>query len=245
MADSLTKIVRPNAVELARETIRGAIANGQYGPGEFLPSERSLSEMLGISRSSLRIALLELRDQGYLASELGMAGGNRVTDLATPVSAARGLVRTMPQRFTELMEYRVAIECETARLAAKRATAKQIEILRQSLAAIAESRDAAAFRKADNLFHVTIAEASGNARLAQAVLETRSALALLIGDIAEVILETTFRAHQAVADAIHNRDSNAAERAMRAHLEYSAQELIGDCSTGAIMRDEHNSPPAA
>ncbi|MGO9677676.1 MAG: FadR/GntR family transcriptional regulator [Candidatus Sulfotelmatobacter sp.] len=226
MAKIWSPIDRPNAVDLARDTIKAAIASGQYGPGELLPNERALAQRLNISRVSLRKALLQLRAEGYLVSERGTSGGSRITSLIQPSSTARRLARRKPERFAELVEFRIGVECETARLAARRATKAQLRVIAQSISAIRDRPSVDEFRRADSAFHLGIASAAANELLARAVLETRSELFLLVGDIGELILDTTLSAHISIADALIARDADAAARAMRAHLVYAAEELL-------------------
>jgi GntR family transcriptional repressor for pyruvate dehydrogenase complex len=74
--------------ETIAEGIRAQIVNGKYGPGERLPSERELSERLGVHRSSVREALKKLEQLGMIAIRPG--GGARVVPLG---EAGLGVLR--------------------------------------------------------------------------------------------------------------------------------------------------------
>src|SRR2546426_5566037 len=106
----------PTAFEETVERLGTAIRVGLLAPGSQLPSERSLAHQLGISRSTLRLALTTLVQSGYLTSSSGPAGGTFV--------AERVPMEERPRRLdTEAwaaLDYRVAIECGAVILAAER-----------------------------------------------------------------------------------------------------------------------------
>ncbi|MDH0495176.1 FadR/GntR family transcriptional regulator [Comamonas aquatica] len=156
------------------EQIRSKIENGSFAPNTRLPAERELSEMLGISRSSVREALIVLEINGYV----DIRGGSgvyvcpfRPNPANTPATPLFNAADMGP---FEIMETRVLLEPECAALAALHATAQQRNMLRSLHAAMElvhtpqVNRDGSC-GKYDRLLHLTIAQACGNAALASAV----------------------------------------------------------------------------
>ncbi len=209
------------AGELAR-----LIAEGTFRPGSRLPPERSLAQSLAVSRSSLREALSLLELDGLI--EIRVGAGAYVT--ARPARR-----RTAPQRARDgvpseaspmdVMHVRRLVEAEAAALAAKHATARQIEALARAFERLArQMRTNRARPAADREFHLCIARASGNTALADVIerlwaegerpLNTRmEELFVSAGRRRDNIGE-----HEAILVAIRRHDSAAARRAMKRHL---------------------------
>jgi len=224
-----TPIARPTLAQLVKDHIKRAIASGGVGPGDTLPNERDLAGALQVSRSSLRAAINDLREEGYLASAVGPTGGTRITTLRLPSKAARDEARAAPDRFHELMEYRTALECEAARLAAARRDEADLARLSLSLDELRRAGDLATFRGVDGRFHAAIAAAARNPAIAAGVAEARREIFPLIGEgMGGIVLHTTLAAHTAIVDAVARGDPAEAEHAMRQHLRQAATELLDD-----------------
>src|SRR5512140_1651817 len=146
------------------DQIAALIEKGEYGPGERLPPERDLAKHLGVSRPSVREALIALEVEGYV--EVRVGSGVYVT--AARPSPAAGL--TADSGPFELIRARWIIEAECAALAAKNATRAQIRALDEALDEMEGQRDRGMMPLAsDRQFHLRIAEASGNSALALVV----------------------------------------------------------------------------
>jgi DNA-binding GntR family transcriptional regulator len=109
----------PTTFEETVERLGNAIKLGLLGAGTRLPPERELAAQLGISRSTLRQAIVTLVQSGHLASVRGRAGGTFVAE--TPPLAARSARLPPARRMRAVLDYRVAIEMGAAMLAAERA----------------------------------------------------------------------------------------------------------------------------
>ncbi|EAY71946.1 regulator for uxu operon [Burkholderia dolosa AU0158] len=143
------------------------IRQGEFAAGERLPPERELALKLGVSRPSLREALIALEIGGQI--EIRMGSGVYVRD--APADAV-GTMVTLGDSPSELMQARAAIEGSVAALAAARMTAAMLERLRRAVQRM--KRLAAAGRspvEADRQFHMLIAEAAGNSVLTRFVGE--------------------------------------------------------------------------
>lgn len=230
-----TKRVDPRRIyHQVADEIRAMIRGGQFAVGARLPAERELSVQLGVSRPSLREALVALEIEGTVEIRLG-AG---VYVVANPDRPFGCTTLTMGESPSELMHGRMTIEGPIAVLACARMTAASLSILRGAVermrAAIADHEDPV---DDDRLFHVTIARQSGNALLARLVGdlfdERHSRLSSRISTRFEN-RDTWLAAlseHESILAAFEGNDPLQAEAAMRRHLQQSADRwLNGSCA---------------
>jgi DNA-binding FadR family transcriptional regulator len=119
-AIDLTGVLRPvrqgNAFEETVERLLTVIKLGLVGQGERFPAERELAAQLGISRLTLRDAIHELSEAGYVCSRRGRAGGTFVTySRPSPSSAElRRLARQDADKLTDALTFRLAVEAGAA-----------------------------------------------------------------------------------------------------------------------------------
>src|SRR5215472_8566877 len=140
------------------DQIAALIEKGEYGAGQRLPPERDLAKQLGVSRPSVREALIALEVEGYV--EVRVGSGVYVLGAQPP---ARSTALPADSGPFELIRARWLIEGECAALAAKNATRAQVRAMEEALQAMARERDRGVMQLAsDRLFHMRIAEASGN-----------------------------------------------------------------------------------
>ena len=211
------------------DQIRALIAHGEFTPGERLPPERDLARQLGVSRPSLREALIALEIETLLDVRVG--SGIYVTQ----PGELRGAELAGASGPFEVMRARRLIEGECAALAAKSATAAQIRAIREAHAAIVEEakRDHNPL-SADRLFHVRIAEAGDNSALVLVVqtlwdqrmgplyrtLERKLEYPMMAAD--------TIREHKAIVAAIARHDQRAARGAMHQHMDMTMKRYSKD-----------------
>ncbi|MCF6369465.1 FadR/GntR family transcriptional regulator [Rhizobium halophilum] len=205
------------------DQIRALIQGGHFAPGARLPAERDLAQQLGVSRPSLREALIALEIEGSV--EIRMGSGIYIT--AEPERRA-WQTGSMGESPVELMEARAAVEGSVALAAAARISAEGLTSLREALDAMRS--EIAAGRKPldqDRLFHLTIAGQSGNSVLAHIVGdlfdERHSPLSAQIRTRFETpeTWRNALREHEAIYDALEARDPLLAQAMMHAHLEES------------------------
>jgi len=151
------------------DQIQDSIITGKLKPGEILPSERDLREMLQVSRGTIREALRVLEQKGLIEIRLG-AGGGAVVKGASIDKVTENLallIRYQKVSLDHLAEFREGVEGEIAAIAAQRATGKDIQRLEQVMKTAQEYCDKGAefvreFLKADMAFHLTLAQITGN-----------------------------------------------------------------------------------
>lgn len=203
--------------DLAR-TLIGELALGRYPVGTRLPAERELAVKHGVSRPTVREAVIALEVQGLVEVRIG--SGAWVLRLPGSNDQPGFNVSAF-----ELTEARLLFEGEAAALAAAQVTDDDIAEIEQHLSAIAaENLDPAGTDKADRAFHLAIARATRN----QAVFETVERLwnlrnsspeaALLHEKARTANVKPVVAEHTVILDALKARDPAAARAAMRAHL---------------------------
>ena len=170
-----------NAAEQIADRLVTAIALGEFVPGQRLPTERELSTMLAVSRTSVREALHRLAGAGYLEIQRGRNGGAYVQRSWTPGSASM-IRRTLAPRwadFESLFDLRTLVEGMIARVAAQRHGPDDDAAIRAALQAYTDAGDdREASRAADQALHSAIAHATGNAYLVRISRHIRAQVSL-------------------------------------------------------------------
>jgi DNA-binding FadR family transcriptional regulator len=233
----LTSVLRPvragNAFEETVERLLTVIKLGFVTRGERFPAERELAAQLGISRPTLREAIRELQQAGYVQSRRGRFGGTFVTYLppAPSVGEIRRLALEDGDKLTDALTFRFAVETGAADTLAQQVAAGSASaataVLQARLADLtaASPRD---YRRLDTLFHLSIAELTGSGLLTTACTDARMRLNDLLNAIPVLRLNITHAAsqHAAIVDAIVAGDPDRARTAVAEHLE----------GTGALLR---------
>lgn len=178
-----TPIVSRHVADDVVDRLVTAVALGLYVTGQQLPTERDLSAMLGVSRTSVREALKQLTDSGYLEVRRGRKGGYFVLANWGPDSAEhvrRQLIANWSE-FEHIFDARTLVEPMIARAAAARRTEADIEAMARTLAAYLDAPDHDASRRADAALHLAIAEATHNPILVSMSVDLRAKITLNLG----------------------------------------------------------------
>lgn len=197
--------------EQAYRYVRNAIQTGQLKPGDRL-REVELAEVIGLSRTPIREALAKLQAEGLVLHD-----------------ATRGIVVAQLDysMVTELYYMREVLEGTAARLTAQHASEVEISILedlcRQYEASLGNE---AMLAVSNRQFHDTLYRCSHNRYLINMLTVLHDALSLLGSTTlsSPERASETLREHEAVVDAVRNRDPDAAEQALRNHIR-SAQKV--------------------
>jgi GntR family transcriptional regulator, transcriptional repressor for pyruvate dehydrogenase complex len=227
-AKSDFEAIRRNKVyeEVARQIERLILKKLQ--PGDKLPSERELAEMLRVSRSSIRDAIRSLELIGMVEPRQGagtvvreISASSVVTPLATALTHQR-------QSVSELLDFRKMLEPPLAARAATHATDEEIGEMEEILARQdAKLRDGQVAIEEDSEFHYSVAMASENT----VVLKVLDVLMDLLRETRERSLQVEGRpqkslaGHRRIFVAIKRRDAAAAEAAMRRHIQ-DVEEIV-------------------
>ncbi|GLU33066.1 transcriptional regulator GlcC [Trinickia caryophylli] len=200
-----------NVADVVAERIEKLIVDGVLKEGQALPSERRLTEKLGVSRSALREGLKLLRARGIIETSHGR--GSFVARLASreQTTPMMHLLGSQPRTLYDLFEVRGLLEAESARLAALRGTpADYVLITRryeEMMAAHGRECDAETHARLDHAFHLAICEASHNPVLVHTL---RSLTDLLLSSVFASVNNLYHReAHKRKIDRQHARLYNA------------------------------------
>ncbi|MEN8729516.1 MAG: FadR/GntR family transcriptional regulator [Desulfuromonadales bacterium] len=231
--------IRPKKIsEEIVSQVKQLISKGELKPGDRIPSERELATMLGVSRPSVREAIMVLEAMGFVESRQG--GGTYVKAL-TEASIMNPLAKLVEKRDPELLrslaEVRMGLESWSAYLAAQRATAADIAEMRR-LYRIMEKQAAKGgwSPDVDAEFHYAITAASHNS-LQMHVLDSIHSLfhatiqvALMEFYQQEGHVQLLLNHHHDIMEAIAAHDPELARRKMVEHLamvEEKMAQLLG------------------
>lgn len=220
-----------NAADLLAERIRSLIISGEIAAGYVFPNETIFCEQLGVSRSTLREAYKALESTGFIKRVKRL--GTIVNDFSVISKAAPLGTSLIMSDFDELMEFRVMIEAELARLAAQRATEKHIAAIESTLENMKKSGDNIAdLTRYDTMFHMEVAHASGNHLLINTMSNARDAFESGIYRAFQVDTHSNVTQalyyHTKILDAIKNKDGDTAYMLMRQHIESVDRRMDGD-----------------
>jgi len=205
-------------------SIAALITSGEFKVGARLPSERSLADRFDVSRTLVREAIIVLELQGVVE----VRGGSGIYVNALPGVASRSTsfeIGSGPGPF-ELLRARCLIEAEIASVAALTRQDADLDRIFAALVAMREHmHDKAANQAADRLFHLRIAESTGNSVLLQMVTALWDHTKAPIWSQMEMHFHTPALRqasqddHQRVFTALLERNASGARDAMRAHIE--------------------------
>jgi len=227
------------------DQIAGLIAADEFLPGSRLPAERELAAKLGVSRASVREAIISLEIGGLVEVRVGT--GIFVTAKRGPGTDAAGDAGPGP---FELLNARKLVEGEIAALAATAATAADVEGLQQSVERMTAHVDDFATREdTDRDFHLRLAKATGNGSLELVVEGLWNQRAELWGRMQQhfhttELADQTIRDHAAIVRAVVAHDPAGARVAMHRHLSRVLKEFQRGLDDAA-RADKGTKPPRA
>lgn len=217
--------------------IEQLILRGILRPGERLPSERELSEKLGVSRPSLREAVAQLQANGLLTSRAG--AGIFVADVMGSAFAP-ALIRLFSEHDEAVFDY-LSFRRDLEGLAAARAARlgsdtdlKVVDAVFRKMETAHTKRDPSDESRLDAEFHMAIIEASHNVVMLHMM---RSMFDLLREGVfynrqvmfkQRTTRDTLLDQHRAINDALQARDPEAARAAIEAHLDFVGDALQDD-----------------
>jgi len=231
------KPLRDNEESLQEQVataIKNAIVNEELKPGDKLPPERDLAEMLKVSRGSLREALNHLHAAGLVYKKHGVGVFIRNTDPDAIVAGFAKQLRPDEKKLQELFEIRQLIETRSAAWAAERGTPDKIKELQELVYSVkdrineVETGQLTLLANQDTKFHLLIAEATDNS----IVLETMNNLLDVLAESRAKALTTPGRAYKSlnehieIIEGIAKRDAGAAQKAMSKHLQGVENDII-------------------
>lgn len=230
----MNEAVRRRPRSLAHDVVdalSGRIRDGSLVPGEKLPTEAAIMEEFGVSRTVVREAISRLQAAGLVETRHGVGTFAVGMGDATTFRISPDQLGTL-QDVIAVLELRIAVETESAALAALRRTPENLETLRNALraftAAVEQGRDAVG---PDFQFHLEIARATQNHHFAD-LMATLGGMMIPRARLEppgpltperEAYLRRVNTEHENIVDAIARQDAEAARAAMRTHLANSRE----------------------
>jgi GntR family transcriptional repressor for pyruvate dehydrogenase complex len=225
----IQSFTRKRLSDVVSDQIKRLISDGALMPGDRLPAERDLATQLGVSRPSLREALIRLEADGYI--ETSGRGGFTVVDVTAPIISKplAELLLQNPRTSADILELRQGLESIATVYAAERATAADLKKIRnafEELKTCSLSDDRTNLPELDAAFHLAIADATHNVALAHVIHGIHTLIRegmrqyhrlIDYDDTKERQLLTQ---HQGIFDAVMARDAQKARKAAERHLTF-------------------------
>jgi GntR family transcriptional repressor for pyruvate dehydrogenase complex len=228
----LEKPIRPQKLyEQVALRIEQQIIDGTYAVGDLLPSERDLMREFGVGRPAIREALFHLRNMGLIELRSGERALVRQPTTESVVETLSGVAHHMlaaPGGLRNFQNARMFFEIALARHAAQHASDAEIAELRSALEANFNALgDLARFEKTDVAFHYILAVIPKNpifpaihAAFVEWLVDQRHVTLNWRGR--QGTAKVAYEAHAAIYESIAKRNPDAAEAAMRNHLEHAS-----------------------
>jgi GntR family transcriptional repressor for pyruvate dehydrogenase complex len=205
---------------------RKEIVSGSYAAGMSLPSEGSMAQSLAVSRTVIREAMRSLRSQGLIVMSQGAGPRVAEVDAGPSIASLELLLERSRTTLLQVTEVRHPLESRIAAIAAERATETHIKMLDAAIDDLERATSLGGRVEADVRFHDLLAEATGNSVF--------TVLLKAIGGLLDESRRRTIKAagpqpaiigHREILAAVARHDAQAAEAAMRRHLDWAAHDI--------------------
>jgi GntR family transcriptional regulator, transcriptional repressor for pyruvate dehydrogenase complex len=212
-----------NAFEGVVERLASAIKMGLYQPGQQLPIERDLAQIMGVSRSTLREAIRVLTVQGILVVKRGRGGGTFITENIVLPGLTELKRRLIADRTSirEILDHRLIIEVGLAGLAAERVTGEQKQELQTIVDRMHEAEsDFGTYRPLDMELHLLIARATQSNRLISITADIHAELSDLMRLIphSQIACIHSTEQHQQIVNSICKGRVTLVKKLMQEHV---------------------------
>lgn len=227
-----SNISNKKVYEQVIEQIQDNIMDGTFKKGDKLPSERDLSETMGVSRTSIREALRVLETMGVVESRQGEGNficSNIEKSLLQPLSM---MFKLNEGSWSDIFELRNVLEIECARLSALRATEldyrELLDIIQKMEEETLNKNKTEVLVELDKNFHNLLSSISKNYLIESLFITTSNLFEKFIEDARYKIISydaskgstNLLNQHKRICEAIIKKDEHMASEAMREHMEY-------------------------
>lgn len=220
---------RKRLFEEVSDALKEAILKGEYQVGDKLPSEMELAEAFDVSRSVVREAIRYLELTGLVTIKQGATGGAFVSEMSNNIFQIymRDMVAFGNISVSQYIEIRRYIEPEVSRLAALRATNKDLEYLEQSVLLSKNGKPGDEFLINNMGFHQLLGRASHNP-FYMVIEDCLVGLAIeFIKIIKPVDVDPhDYKEHDAIYRAVFERDAERAMAATQTHIESVSEQVL-------------------
>lgn len=217
-----------NSLEETVGRLMQTIRLGVVPPGQALPSERDLAARFSVSRDTVREAIRELSEAGYLVPRRGRYGGTFVADPLPPPPTELPVVPT-PAEVEDILGLREILEVGAVRAASTRSLGAEERALLWTRLGEVQAASPEDYRRLDSRLHLAFAEIVGVPSLVTTLADNRSRVNELLDTFPLLAraIEHSNRQHEAIVLAILAGNEQGAAEAMHEHLEASTMLLRG------------------
>lgn len=221
------EIVKTNITDQVIEYLKNNIENGNWKLGEKIPSENKLTEILGVSRSSIRVAIQQFIALGALESIQGLGTFVTHNKIDNYSNNSNNITFADCEDINKVLEFRRILEPESCYLAANNASEDTIQQLKHYLEVMSQSIGfTESFVKADMLFHEEICKATKNQLIEKSLREVFDKTAKNHNQMNEIFgYKDGIYFHTQILKAIEEKDAKLARSLMKDHLEQAIKRL--------------------
>jgi GntR family transcriptional repressor for pyruvate dehydrogenase complex len=235
----------PTLTERTQQQLEQLIVDKHLQPGDRLPPQEELSELLGVSRTVVREAVRHLTARGLLEGKRGSGVYVKVMNAEVLREPIDLLLRSQAITRNQIMEARELLEVKISGLAAQRATPQDIEAMQATVETMASGAlTRPEFAATDVTFHKLLARAADNPlflAMANSINDVMINLRLCYTDLFGMAqaVELAVQDHSQILDQVKARDVEGARRAMEKHLGHT-RKVLEDLE--ASMAEENRVP---
>lgn len=206
--------------------IESLIKEQRYKTGDKLPNEFELATELTVGRGTIREAIKLLAARNVVVIQRGKGTFVSKTPGITEDPLGLSFISDKKRLSSDLMDVRVMIEPEIAKLAAENATSEEVEQMEKICDEIVTLIHANENHETKDIeLHSAIAKSSKNVVVPSLIPIIQTAISLFINLTNRSLKEETIETHRQIVEAIKNKDGEAAKKAMQRHLGYNKEEL--------------------
>ncbi|WP_209125858.1 FadR/GntR family transcriptional regulator [Alkalihalobacillus sp. BA299] len=217
----------PLSLEIAMRLQKMILSEEEYKPNDKIPDERTLAQILGVSRNSIREAIKILVGNGVLIVRRGVGTfvANNPNFISDPFRLS--LIEDHRELQIKWYEVRLMLEPEAMRLVAERITHKEIEqltVLEQECADLI--KNGFDYTDADNNFHTFLAKATHNEIIERLIQGIGASVSSGVAEGKELARRNALENHRLIVEYIKQRDGTGAYNAMRLHLLQGKEDIM-------------------
>ncbi|KJS50549.1 FadR/GntR family transcriptional regulator [Desulfosporosinus sp. BICA1-9] len=226
----LVPLTKTRLYEGIVKQLTNLINNGSLKPGDRLPTERELAVELNVSRTAIREALRSLEIMGFIESKVGDGTYIKEITLSNVIDPFSSILFQDKKLMVELIEVRLLLETEIAKLAARRINADKAADIEKSLDLMKKEIDEGGIGiKGDNQFHNALATAAENIAMSK-ILNMCGDLLNSTREAALINMKDTrigLKHHREIFEAVKAGDEEKAAELMKKHLEEAFKNVQG------------------
>ncbi|WP_419016231.1 FadR/GntR family transcriptional regulator [Dysosmobacter sp.] len=218
---ALSVIKKTNIGEQVYHQMKNQILNGEWKPGDKIPSENQLMALFGVSRGTVRQAVQKLGGEGLISTRHGEGSFVQTTGLDSYFQTSIPLFSIGEEEMGKIFEFREMFESGVAEMAALKATDEQIRRLEENVRRMKQQVGTLTqFVHTDLDFHMLVSECTQNTLVIQIYNSYEGLLEPSILNMTKVIGGGNgMKYHALILDAIRKHDPEEARAVMREHMD--------------------------